>query len=149
MITEEMLEEFVQAGTKCFTDANEYGLRIFSEAGRMPIWVNKKTTFEWQNPYVISAYFNVAKENAMPTAGEYMNDIKIVYGVTLIQADGVNCDAEIVVRFNGIMEKADGSIDLALESGTMISASHKDKFIKDIVRNKYTEENYESTKILE
>ena len=148
-ITEEMLDTLVQAGTECFTDANEYGLRIFSEANRMPIWINKKTTFEWKNPYVISAYFNVAKENAMATAGEYINDIKIVYGVTLIQADGVNCDAELVVRFNGIMEKADGSIDLAIDSGTMISASHKDKFIKDIVRNKNTGDDYESTKILE
>ena len=148
-ITDEMLDTLIQAGTECFTDANEYGLRIFSEANRMPIWINKKTTFEWRNPYVISAYFNVAKENAMATAGEFMNDIKIVYGVTLIQADGVNCDAEIVVRFNGIMEKADGSIDLALDSGNMISASHKDKFIKDIVRNKSAEEDYESVKILE
>ena len=148
-ITDEMLDTLIQAGTECFTDANEYGLRIFSEANRMPIWINKKTTFEWRNPYVISAYFNVAKENAMATAGEFMNDIKIVYGVTLMQADGVNCDAEIVVRFNGIMEKADGSIDLALDSGSMISASHKDKFIKDIVRNKYAEDNYESVKILE
>lgn len=148
-ITDEMLDTLIQAGTKCFTDANEYGLRIFSEAGRMPVWINKKTTFEWQNPYVISAYFNAAKEDALATAGEFMNDIKIVYGVTLMQADGVNCDAEIVVRFNGIMEKADGSIDLALESGSMISASHKDKFIKDIVRNKYAEDNYESVKILE
>ncbi len=149
VITEEMLDTLVEAGTECFTDANEYGLRIFSEAGCMPIWVNKKTTFEWKNPYVISAYFNVAKENAMANAGEYINDIKIVYGVTLIQADGVNCDAELVVRFNGIMEKADGSIDLAVDSGTMISASHKDKFIKDIVRNKNTGDEYESTKILE
>lgn len=149
VITEEMLDEFVKAGTECFTDANEYGLRIFSEAGCMPIWANKKTTFEWRNPYVISAYFNVAKENAMATAGEYINDVKIVYGVTLIQADGVNCDAEVVVRFNGIMEKADGSIDLAIKSGTMISASHKDKFIKDIVRNKNAEDDYESVKILE
>ena len=49
----------------------------------------------------------------------------------------------------GIMEKADGSIDLALESGSMISASHKDKFIKDIVRNSSTKEDYESTKILQ
>jgi hypothetical protein len=130
-------------------DANQYGLRIFSEAGCMPIWIGKKTTFEWRNPYVISAYFNSAKEHALATAGEYMNDIKIVYGVTLTQADGVCCDAEIVVRFNGIMEKADGTIDLALETGSMISASHKDKFIKDIVRNTYTEENYESVKILE
>lgn len=149
LITQDMLDELVQVGTKCFADANEYGLRIFSEAGRMPIWINKKTTFEWKNPYVISAYFNRAKENAMATAGTYINDIKIVYGVTLTQADGVSCDAEIVVRFNGIMEKADGSIDLAFESGEMISASHKDKFIKDIVRNKNSEENYESFKILE
>ena len=149
MITQEMLDEYVQAGTACFTDANEYGLRIFSEAGCMPIWVNKKTTFEWKNPYVISAYFNVAKEDVMAGAGAYINDIKIVYGVTLTQADGVSCDAEIVVRFNGIMEKADGSIDLALDSGEMISASHKDKFIKDIVRNKNTQDNYQSIKILE
>ncbi len=148
-ITDEMLDTLIQAGTECFTDANEYGLRIFSEANRMPIWINKKTTFEWRNPYVISAYFNVAKENVMATAGEFMNDIKIVYGVTLIQADGVNCDAEIVVRFNGIMEKADGSIDLALDSGSMISASHKDKFIKDIVHNKLAEDDYEFVKILE
>jgi len=148
-ITQDMLDTLVQAGTECFTDANEYGLRIFSEAGCMPIWINKKTTFEWKNPYVISAYFNVAKENAMAAAGEYMNDIKIVYGVTLTQADGVSCDAELVVRFNGIMEKADGSIDLALDSGTMISASHKDKYIKDIVRNKNAGDEYESTKILE
>lgn len=148
-ITDEMLDAYVQAGTECFTDANEYGLRIFSEAGRMPIWINKKTTFEWKNPYVISAYFNIAKENARATAGKFINDVKIVYGVTLTQADGVNCDAEIVVRFNGIMEKADGSIDLALESGEMISASHKDKFIKDIVRNKNSQEDYESFKILE
>lgn len=148
-ITDDMLDTIIQAGTECFTDANEYGLRIFSEAGCMPIWINKKTTFEWKNPYVISAYFNMAKEDAMATAGEFMNDIKLVYGVTLMQADGVSCDAEIVVRFNGIMEKADGSIDLAIESGSMISASHKDKFIKDIVRNKYAEDNYESVKILE
>lgn len=148
-ITDDMLDTLIQAGTECFTDANEYGLRIFSEAGCMPIWINKKTTFEWENPYVISAYFNMAKEDAMATAGEFMNDIKLVYGVTLMQADGVSCDAEIVVRFNGIMEKADGSIDLAIESGSMISASHKDKFIKDIVRNKYAEDNYESVKILE
>lgn len=148
-ITKEMLDTLIQAGMECFTDANEYGLRIFSEAGCMPIWINKKTTFEWRNPYVISAYFNVARDNAMATAGEYINDIKIVYGVTLVQADGVNCDAELVVRFNGIMEKADGSIDLAIDSGTMISASHKDKFIKDIVRNKNAGDDYESVKILE
>ena len=151
MITEEMLDTLIEAGTECFVDPNVggYGLRIFSEANCMPYWAGKKTTFEWRNPYVISAYFNSAKEHAMVTAGDCINDIKIVYGITLTQADGISCDAEIVVRYNGIMEKADGTIDLALDSLTMISASHKDKFIKDIVRNTYTEENYESVKILE
>ena len=147
-ITEEMLNTLIDKGTECFVDANQYGLRIFSEANCMPIWIGKKTTFEWRNPYVISAYFNSAKENAVATAGEYINDVKIVYGVTLIQADGVCCDAEIVVRYNGLMEKADGTIDLALDSGSMISASHKDKFIKDIVHNTYSEDSFESVKIL-
>lgn len=114
----------------------------------MPIWVNKKTTFTWKNPYVISMYFNTATEEAIGDTGIMVNDIKIVYGVTLTQADGVSCDAEIVVRFDGLIEKADGTIDLALDSGTMISASHKDKFIKDIVHNTYVDEQYDSERIL-
>ena len=70
-----------------------------------------------------------------------------MYGVTLTQANGVGCSAEIVVRFNGLIEKADGTIDLALDSGTMISASHKDKYIKDIVHNAYADEQYHSERI--
>jgi len=151
MITEDMLNTLIEEGVNYFADPNVggYGLRLFTEAHCMPIWVGKKTTFEFRNPYVISAYFNVAKGDAIATAGEHMNDIKIVYGATLTQADGVSCDAEIVVRFNGIREKADGTIDLAIESGSMISVSHKDKFIKDIVRNTYMGDSYESVKILE
>ena len=146
-LDEDMIDTLIEEGTKCFTDANEYGLRIFSEAGCMPIWINKKTTFEWRNPYVISMYFNSAKEEALGTAGIMVNDVKIVYGVTLIQADGVSCSAEIVVRFNGLIEKADGTIDLALDSGALISASHKDKYIKDIVNNTYADEQYNSERI--
>lgn len=147
-LSEEARNTLIEEGSKCFTDANEYGLRIFSEAGCMPIWVNKKTTFTWKNPYVISMYFNTATEEAIGDTGIMVNDIKIVYGVTLTQADGVSCDAEIVVRFDGLIEKADGTIDLALDSGTMISASHKDKFIKDIVHNTYVDEQYDSERIL-
>ena len=146
-LSEEMIDTLIKKGTECFTDANEYGLRIFSEAGCMPIWVNKKTTFEWTKPYVISMYFDSAKEGALGTTGIMINDVKIVYGVTLTQANGVGCSAEIVVRFNGLIEKADGTIDLALDSGTMISASHKDKYIKDIVHNAYADEQYHSERI--
>ncbi len=147
-LSEEDREKLIEEGTKCFTDANEYGLRIFSEAGCMPIWVNKKTTFTWKNPYVISMYFDTATESALGNAGILVNDVKIVYGVTLTQANGVSCDAEIVVRFDGLIERADGTIDLALDSGSMISASHKDKFIKDIVRNTYADDQYTSERIL-
>ncbi len=147
-LSEEAIDTLIAEGQKCFADANEYGLRIFSEAGRMPIWINKKTTFTWKNPYVISMYFNTATEDALGETGIMVNDVKIVYGVTLTQADGVSCDAEIVVRFDGLIEKADGTIDLALDSGNMISASHKDKFIKDIVHNGYTEDTYKSERIL-
>ena len=147
-LSEEAKETLIAEGQKCFTDANEYGLRIFSEAGCMPIWINKKTTFTWENPYVISMYFNTATEDALGGTGIMVNDVKIVYGVTLMQADGVCCDAEIVVRFDGLIEKADGTIDLALDTGSMISASHKDKFIKDIVHNTYADEQYESERIL-
>ena len=147
-LSEEAIDTLIAEGQKCFADANEYGLRIFSEAGRMPIWINKKTTFTWKNPHVISMYFNTATEDALGETGIMVNDVKIVYGVTLTQADGVSCDAEIVVRFDGLIEKADGTIDLALDSGNMISASHKDKFIKDIVHNGYTEDTYKSERIL-
>lgn len=147
-LSQEAIDTLIAEGQNCFTDANEYGLRIFSEAGCMPIWVNKKTTFTWKNPYVISMYFNTATEEALGETGIMVNDVKIVYGVTLTQADGVSCDAEIVVRFDGLIEKADGTIDLALETGSMISASHKDKFIKDIVHNTYVDEKYDSERIL-
>ena len=147
-LSEEAINTLIEEGQKCFTDANEYGLRIFSEAGRMPVWVNKKTTFTWKNPYVISMYFNTATEEALGETGIMVNDVKIVYGVTLTQADGVSCDAELVVRFDGLIEREDGTIDLALDSGNMISASHKDKFIKDIVHNGYTEDTYKSERIL-
>lgn len=147
-LTEEDKNTLIAKGTQCFADANEYGLRIFSEAGCMPIWVDKKTTFTWQNPYVISMYFNTAKEDAIGETGVMINDVKIVYGVTLMQADGVHCDAEIVVRFDGLILKEDGTVDLSLDSGKMISASHKDKFIKDIVNNTYVDEKYDSERIL-
>ena len=97
---------------------------------------------------MISMYFNTATEEAIGDVGVRVNDVKIVYGVTLTQADGVSCEAEVVVRFDGLIEKADGSIDLALDSGSMISASHKDEFIKDIVRNTHSDEQYEYERIL-
>jgi len=146
LITDGMLEEMIERGTSCFKDANQYGLRLFSEANRMPIWRNRKTTFEWRDPYFISAYFTTITKEAMGSAGTHMNDVKIVYGVTLTQADGVSCGAEIVVRYSDLIERPDGSIDLALDSVTMISASHDDSLIKELVRNEHND-NYISEKI--
>lgn len=145
-ISDEILETLTEEGVKHFQDANQYGLRIFSEANCMPIWEGKKTTFTWENPYFISAYFTTASEEAMGSMETHVNDVKLVYGVTLMQADGVNCDAELVVQFTNLKENADGTIDLALDSAKMISATHKDKFIKELVNNK-NNDKYRSERI--
>ncbi len=66
--------------------------------------------------------------------------MKLVYKATLSQADGVACDAEVVVQFNDLIQKADGSYDLALDSGRIIAASFKDSNIRDLVTDSYAQE---------
>ena len=145
-LTEDNLKELNQTGAKLFGDAKEYGLRIFSEANLMPIWVNNKTTFTWTNPRLISAYFNVLKPEYFGVTEVHDNDVKLVYMATLLQADGVSCQAEVVVRFTDLLKKADGTLDLSLDSAKIIAASYKKKNIKELVNDAYNED-YESTEI--
>jgi len=145
-VTLEQIQELNQEGAKLFGDAKEYGLRIFSEANLMPIWVNNKTTFTWSNPRLQSVYFNVLKEECFGRPEVHDNDIKLVYLVTLKQADGVSCETQVVVRFTDLMKRADGTIDLALDSGKIIAASYHRSNIKELVNDAYNED-YESTEI--
>lgn len=145
-ITAKQIKELNQTAAKLFGDANEYGLRIFSEANLMPIWVNNKLTFTWSNPRLQSAYFNVLKPEYFGRTEVHDNDVKLVYLVTLQQADGVSCQTQVVVRFTDLVKRMDGTVDLALDSGKIIAASYRKSNIKELVSDAYNEE-YESIKL--
>lgn len=132
---EEEIRELSDAGKSLLHDANNYGLRIFSEANLMPIWVNNETTFVWSNPRLLSMYFHVVKEENEGKIGTHENDLECVYMATISQADGVSCQAEVVVRFTELLKKADGSIDLSIETGEIISASYQNSNIKQLITN--------------
>lgn len=145
-LSPELIQTLDETASSLFGDATEYGLRIFSEANLMPIWVNGKTTFVWSSPRLISAYLNVLKPEYFGTVKSHNNDVKLVYTATLSQADGVACKAEVVVQFNNILKKSDGTYDLSLDSGRIIAASFKNSHIRDLVNDTYNEE-YQSQKL--
>ena len=145
-ITDEMMASLEKEALTLFTDANEYGMRIFCDAGLVPVYVNKKTTFVWSSPNHISSYLNVLKEDNYGKTGTHVNDVKLCYESVISQADGKACKAEVVVRFQDIILKEDGSIDLNLDSGEIISADRRDSHIKALVRNE-ADDDYESVKI--
>lgn len=146
-LTTDQIRQLDQHARTLFGDANEFGLRIFCEAHLVPTYVNGKSTFEWTTPQLISIYFNVlSDESYFGQMGVHMNDVKIVYDAAITQSDGVTSGAEAVVRYDNLIKRADGSIDLMLDSGRIISASGSDKNIKKMVGNQ-EEEEYTSTKI--
>lgn len=145
-ITDEMIASFKQEALTLFTDANEYGMRIFCDAGLVPVYINKKTTFVWNSPNYISSYLNVLKEENLGKTGAHVNDIKLCYEAVISQADGKACKAEVVVRFQNIIKRSDGTIELNLESGDIISADRRDSHIKAIVNNA-SDDDYESEKL--
>lgn len=146
-LTEEDIKQLDQNARTLFGDANEFGLRIFCEAHLIPTYVNGNTTFEWTNPQLISVYFNVLTDQTyLGQMGTRVNDVKFVYDAAITQSDGVTSPAEAVVRYDNLIRRADGTIDLKIDSGRIISASGSDKNIKKMVSNQ-EEEEYTSTKL--
>lgn len=141
-LTQDVLKEAIAAGKTAFTDtnANEYGVRIFIEAGLVPVYINKKATFEWLTPSLISAYFKSVRPEAAGENGNNYNDLDLIYFVKLTQADGVTCDAEAVVRFSNMIVRSDGTLEYDLSAPKVISASHSNS---NIIKNVVT--RYEST----
>ena len=146
LLTADDIRIMNETAASLFTDANEYGLRIFSEANVMPEWTNGKTTFRWSNPRLLSAYFNTLTPEYYGNELLHGNDIKLVYLVTLSQANGASCEAEAVVRFTDLMQEPDGSLDLALDSAELIAASYYNSHIVNLVNDEYHDE-YESEKL--
>ena len=147
-ITDDMMASLQKEALKLFTDssANEYGMRIFCDAGLVPVYINKKTTFTWNSPHFVSSYFNILKEESRGKTGTHLNDVMICYETAISQADGVACNAEVIVRFSDIIIRQDGTVDMNIESGEIISADRRDSHIKAIVQNRY-DDDYESQKM--
>lgn len=132
-----IVDEAVSAGKGAFVDANEYGVRIFCEAGLVPVYVNKKATFVYGTPEFVSAYFKtVFPENAGRKSCDY-NDLDVIYKVTLTQADGVSCTAYAAVRFSNILKHSDGSYDYDFSSPSIMSESYLSSRVKANVTDAY------------
>ncbi len=64
----------------------------------------------------------------------HYNDVKIVYDTAISQNDGETVPAEAVVIFRNLIKKEDGSIEVNLDEGQIISVSRRDDQIKKLVR---------------
>lgn len=132
-----IIDEAISAAKGAFVDANEYGVRIFCEAGLVPVYIDKKATFVYGTPEFVSAYFKtVFPENAGKKTCDY-NDLDLIYQVTITQADGVSCSAYAAVRFSNIIKNADGSYQYDFSNPTILSESHMSQRVKANVTDAY------------
>ena len=136
-LSADVVDRAYQAGLGAFTDANEYGVRIFCEAGLVPVYVNKQATFEWVAPKFHSAYLKCPREEYRGQGGNHFNDLDIIYEVTLQQANKAACTCYAVVRFSDLIENEDGSVDFDFSSPTVMSADYRMENIKKTVVNTY------------
>ncbi|MCR5733288.1 MAG: hypothetical protein K6G22_01660, partial [Lachnospiraceae bacterium] len=126
-IPEEMLNEAISHGKLVFDHdtANEYGVRVFSEAGLTPVYDSQKEeTFNWLSPTESTMYFKTLKPAHLNDNGENHNQLDIVYIVNLIQANGVSTKTFCAVRFSDIIRNTDGSFEYDFSSPKLVSVSH-------------------------
>ncbi len=147
-IPNEMIEEANDAGKAIFREANanEYGQRVFTEAGIVVDWTGGKTSFVWSDPVLISVYFKSIKDEVVGTQGLDYNDLDFIYYVTLSQGDGKSCKAEVAVRVDNLLKKADGTYEMDLDNVEIVSASYNNRSIIQNIITKY-EDNYNIEKM--
>lgn len=149
-LPQELLDEMKLKGTTLFGndsgDANEFGLRIFCDAGIFYDTENGQYTFSWRTPVYLSSYFSMISEDHIGENGTHVNDVKIAYDTAVSQSRGETVSAEAVVCFRDIVRHADGTVDADLDSGYIISASRDDSEIKNIVRSQ-NDEQYTAVKL--
>ena len=137
-VPDELLEEMKSKGATLFGtepgDANEFGLRVFSDAGKMYSTDGTDYTFRFTTVSFISAYFACVTEEHIGEPGTHYNDVKVVYDTAISQNDGETVAAEAVVIFRNLIKKEDGSIEVNLDEGQIISVSRRDDQIKNLVR---------------
>ncbi|MCR5791475.1 MAG: hypothetical protein K6G83_16455 [Lachnospiraceae bacterium] len=135
------LTRAVEAGKAAFTDANAYGVRVFIEAGLVPIYVNKQATFQWKTPEFYKAFYKTIKPGSENNPGVAFNMLDLIYTCDMTQADGVTTSARAVVRFENIIKRADGTYDCDLSDPSLISASHIASNITQVVID-YSKDDY-------
>lgn len=148
-ITQPVLDELNSAGLKLLlnSDANEYGLRIFQQEAHIQAqFVGNKTTFKWNNAYLISAYFHSATDEGLQSMDNHANDVRLVYGVTITQQNGAGAFAEAIVQYTNLYTHPDGTLDLNLDSGRLVSCTYRDKNAKELVSG-VDEASYNTVKL--
>lgn len=146
----DILQQMKEHGATLFGqnsgDANEFGLRVFSDAGLMYTTENTKYTFRFTGTRYISSYFANVEPEHIGEVGTHVNDVKIVYDTGVSQSDGQSVTAEAVVIYRNIIKKADGTIEVNLDEGEIISVSRRDAQIKELVRGT-EDDQYSSVKL--
>lgn len=145
-IPEDLFEQANAKAKTIFGDANNYGQRVFTEAGIVVDWTGGKTSFVWSDPVLLSCYFKSIKDEAVGTQGLDYNNLDLIYYTTLSQGDGKSCKAEVAVRIDNLMLRADGTYEANLENAEIISASYNDRSIIQNIITKY-EDNYNIEKM--
>lgn len=149
-LPDDLLEQMKSYGATLFGtesgDANEFGLRVFSDAGLMYTTENTKYTFRFTGARFISAYFCCVEDEHAGEVGTHINDVKIVYDTGVSQSDGQSVAAEAVVIFRDVIKKADGTVTVDMNSGEIISVSRRDAQIKELVYGT-EDDQYTSTKL--
>ena len=147
-LSQDIINRAVSAANSAFTTktANEYGVRVYFEANIAPVYVNKKSTFEWVSYGPISAYLKVANQEIAGKNSNNYNDLDIVYTGVLTQADGQHVNVEAVVRFKDIIVNNDGTYTYDFSNPSISSCSHYDARIKKNVIANY-EKNWTVEKL--
>ena len=136
-LAQSVVDEAIASGYEAFTNANEYGVRIFCEANLVPVYINKQATFEWAKESFRSAYLKCVRDEYAGLNGNHYNDLDIIYEATLTQANGVNCHCYAVVRFSDLIVNSDGSVTYDFSNPKIMSADYKIDSIHKTVATNY------------
>ncbi len=136
-LPKDLVRKAVDAGRAAFTDANEYGVRIFCEANLVPVYINKQATFTYGTPQFVSAYFKTVFPEKAGQLGLSFNDLDIIYDVTISQADGKACTSYAAVRFSNIIRNGDGSLSYDFSDPQLLSESYFSARVKKVVVDSY------------
>ncbi len=134
-IPESFIDEANAHAKTLFTDAGEYGMRIFSEAHVEAKWEQgKSAVFTWSNPVLISSYFKAIRPESVGKEGLEYNELDFIYIASISQPTGGTCKAEAVVRYKNLLIHADGTFEADVEDARIISASYNNNsIIKNVV----------------